>query len=172
MCPLKIYRHGASQVSTKMRDLAIFWWDRQYFLLDYQAKSWMVGRYATVCCYHPAHVTNTLPPLSVATTQHTVPIHYHHCLLLPTSIRYHHCLLSPCIQHSLHTTQKAPHSSHTDFLLLSNPHTPTVVYANKLTYSCMGKSLCMFYVYSAVTIRSRLFGQAGIPLILLLVTLG
>ena len=45
VCPFKIYRHGASQVSTKNRDLAIFWWDRQYFLLDYQAKSWMIGRY-------------------------------------------------------------------------------------------------------------------------------
>ena len=44
LCPFQMYRHGASQVSTKKRDLAIFWWDRQYFLLDYQAKSRMVGR--------------------------------------------------------------------------------------------------------------------------------
>ena len=48
LCPFKMYRHDASQVSKKKRDLAIFWRDRQYIvLLDYQAKSGMVGRYAT-----------------------------------------------------------------------------------------------------------------------------
>ena len=41
--------HSHSQVSTKKSDLAIFWRDRQYFLLDYQAKSWIVGRYVFLC---------------------------------------------------------------------------------------------------------------------------
>ena len=44
VCPFKMYWHNTSQVSTKKRDLAILWWDEQ-FLLDYQAKGWMVGRY-------------------------------------------------------------------------------------------------------------------------------
>ena len=39
VCPFKMYGHDASQVSTNKRDLG---WDR---LLDYEAKSWMVGRY-------------------------------------------------------------------------------------------------------------------------------
>ena len=44
VCPFKMYGHNISQVSTKKRDLGILWWDEQ-FLLDYQAKGWMVGRY-------------------------------------------------------------------------------------------------------------------------------
>ena len=30
-CPFTMYGHSASPISTKKRDLAIFWWDRQYF---------------------------------------------------------------------------------------------------------------------------------------------
>ena len=37
VCPFKMYRHGASQVSTKK----VIW----QFSGDYQAKRWMVGRY-------------------------------------------------------------------------------------------------------------------------------
>ena len=44
MCPFKMYGHNASQVSTKKRDLAIFWWDRQYFCLIIKQKAgWLVG---------------------------------------------------------------------------------------------------------------------------------
>ena len=44
VCPFKMYRHDASQVSTKKRDLAIFWWDRQYFCLFIKQKAgWLVG---------------------------------------------------------------------------------------------------------------------------------
>ena len=43
-CPFKMYGHDASQVSTKKRDLAIFWWDRQYFCLIIKQKAgWLVG---------------------------------------------------------------------------------------------------------------------------------
>ena len=39
-----MYRHGASQVSTNKRDLAIFWWDTQYFCLIIKQKAgWLVG---------------------------------------------------------------------------------------------------------------------------------
>ena len=45
-CPFKMYGHGASQVSTKKRDLAIFWWYRQYFcLIIKQNAGWLVGMY-------------------------------------------------------------------------------------------------------------------------------
>ena len=46
VCPFKIYRHDASQVSTKKRNLAIFWRDRQYFCLIIKQKAgWLVARY-------------------------------------------------------------------------------------------------------------------------------
>jgi hypothetical protein len=42
-CCMSIF-NGASQVSTKKRDLAIFWWDRQYFCLIIKQKAgWLVG---------------------------------------------------------------------------------------------------------------------------------
>ena len=44
VCPFKMYGHDASQVSTNKRDLAIFWWDRQYFCLIIKQKAgWLVG---------------------------------------------------------------------------------------------------------------------------------
>ena len=44
VCPFKLYRHDASQVSTKKRDLAILWRDRQNFCLIIEQKAgWLVG---------------------------------------------------------------------------------------------------------------------------------
>ena len=44
LCPFKMYGHDASQVNTNKRDLAIFWWDRQYFCLIIKQKAgWLVG---------------------------------------------------------------------------------------------------------------------------------
>ena len=47
VCPFKMYRHGATQVFTKKRDLAIIIWrDRQYFCLIINQKAgWLVGMY-------------------------------------------------------------------------------------------------------------------------------
>ena len=45
--PFKMYRHGASQVSTKKRDLAIFWWNMPYFCLIIKQKAgWLVCMYS------------------------------------------------------------------------------------------------------------------------------
>ena len=48
-----MYGSDLSQVVTKMRDLVIFLEGWVPFLLDIQANSWMVGRYAVVVMQLP-----------------------------------------------------------------------------------------------------------------------
>ena len=120
----------------------------------------------TVCCYHPAYVTTTVFCYHPAYVVTTTVCCYHPAYITTTVCCYHPAYVT--------TTVCCYHPELYQFRTSSNPHTATVVYWNKLTYSCMGKSLCSMYnsMDSAVTIPSTLFGQAGITLILLLVTLG